>query len=332
MKRISLAVILFLISGLSFSLIYFMFGLPVEAILYAWVLSVFMGAVVLLLHGWRYYKACSQVKHIQNAADRVGILSKTLPSPMDELEQDYQNLLLDMMAKQQKMTTDVDVKFSELTDYYTLWVHQVKTPISALDLMFQTEPDTEKLRAMKLELFKIEQYVEMALHIMRLDQDASDLMLSPCQLETLCAGAVKKYRSLFIEKKIKLKMDIKPIMVVSDEKWMTVVLEQLVSNALKYTAKGEIQIYNDAENPQVLYIKDTGIGIHAEDLPRIFEKGFTGYNGRIDKKATGIGLYLTKRICEKLSMSIAIESKLDQGTQVRLQFIPYSHVSLEMKM
>jgi signal transduction histidine kinase len=332
MKRISLAVTLFLISGMSFSIIYFMFGLPVEAILYAWVLSVFMGSVVLLLHGWRYYKARTQVKHIKEAPDKVGILSKTLPVPMDELEQDYQSLILELMTERQKVITDVDIKFSELTDYYTLWVHQVKTPISALDLMFQTEPDTEKLRAMKLELFKIEQYVEMALHIMRLDEDASDLMLSPCLLENLCAGAVKKYRSLFIEKKIKLKMDIKPIMVISDEKWMTVVLEQLVSNALKYTSKGEIHIYNEEDNPQILYIKDTGIGIHAEDLPRIFEKGFTGYNGRVDKKATGIGLYLTRRICEKLSMSIAIESELDQGTQVRLQFIPYSHVSLEMKM
>ncbi len=112
MKRISLAVTLFLISGISFSLIYFMFGLPMEAIVYAWLLSGFMGMVILLLHGLRYYKACTKVKTIKNAADIVGLLSKTLPVSMDELEQDYQNLVLDMMAERQKVITDVDIKFS----------------------------------------------------------------------------------------------------------------------------------------------------------------------------------------------------------------------------
>ncbi len=332
MKRVIHGLVLIFITSLSFSIIYYLYGLPVEAIAYSFVLCAFLTTVALLLYVLHYYKSFFQIRKINQGAEQLYLLSKSLPVPLDELETQYQELVLNLMASHQKCITDEDIKLSELTDYYTLWVHQVKTPISALGLLFQTEPDTEKSRAMKLELFKIEQYVEMALHIMRIEGSGSDWMLSPCSLETLCGGAVKKYRSLFIEKKIKLNLEVHPITIVSDEKWVMVVLEQLISNALKYTPKGEIRIYNKVDSPHVLYIEDTGIGIHAEDLPRIFEKGFTGYNGRLDKRATGIGLYLTKQICEKLSLSIRIVSQVDQGTQVQLTFIPYSHVSLEMKM
>lgn len=332
MKRMTLGLTLFLVSGISFTLIYALYGLPVEAIFYAWSLAVFIGAVFVLGYAFRYFRNAQNIKQIKKEGDKAFILSKNLPNPLDELEAQYQEILLEMLETQQKNLTDMDSKLKELTDYYTLWVHQVKTPISALGLMFQTEPDTEKSRSMKLELFKIEQYVEMALHIMRIDAVGADLMLCPCELESLCAGAVKKYRSLFIEKRIKLSLNLSPLTVLSDEKWVTVVLEQLISNGLKYTPKGEIKIYNSEESPHILYIEDTGIGIHKEDLPRVFEKGFTGYNGRLDKRATGIGLYLTQRICEKLSMAIDLDATLDQGTKVRLVFIPYNRVSLEMKM
>lgn len=332
MKRMTLGLSLFFISGSSFTLIYALYGLPVEAIFYAWSLAVFIGAVLVLGYAFRYYKNAQNIKKISNEEDKVSILSRNLPVPLDALEAQYQEILLEMLETQQKNLTERDSKLKELTDYYTLWVHQVKTPISALGLMFQTEADTEKSRNMKLELFKIEQYVEMALLIMRIDAVGGDLMLCPCELETLWAGAIKKYRSLFIEKKIKLSLNLSPLTVLTDEKWATVVLEQLISNALKYTPKGEIKIYNSEDSPYIVYIEDTGIGIHKEDLPRVFEKGFTGYNGRLDKRATGIGLYLTKRVCEKLSMTIDLDSVLDQGTKVRLEFIPYNHVSLQMKM
>lgn len=332
MKRMTLGIGLFLISVTSFTLIYALYGLPAEAILYAFGLSVFIGGIFLLGYALQYYKNTSRLANIKNEPDKLSIRTQNLPSPLDHLEVQYQEILLDLMEIYQKTMTDTDHKFKELKDYYTMWVHQIKTPISALGLMFQTEADTEKSRAMKLELFKIEQYIEMVLHIMSIDEGDADLRLSPCELEDLCSGAVKKYRSLFIEKKIKLSLNLTPIKVLSDEKWAMVVLEQLISNGLKYTHQGEIRIYNDEGNPHMLTIEDTGIGIHEEDLPRVFEKGFTGYNGRLDRKATGIGLYLTKKICQRLGIQIEISSVVDQGTKVDLIFIPYKDVSLEMKM
>ena len=105
---------------------------------------------------------------------------------------------------------------------------------------------------------------------------------------------------------------------MTDEKWFLLVLEQLLSNALKYTGQGTISIYMEPGPEEVLVIEDTGIGIQAEDLPRIFEKGFTGYNGRKDKKSTGIGLYLCKSICDKLNHGLSAESEVGRGTTIRL--------------
>lgn len=332
MKRMTLGIGLFLISTTSFTLIYGLFGLPLEAILYAISLGVFLGAIILLSYAFLYYKNTQSLDQFKGEADKLSFLTQKLPQPLDHLEAQYQEILLDLVEMQQKNWTESDHKFKELRDYYTLWVHQIKTPISALGLMFQTEADTEKSRAMKLELFKIEQYVEMVLHMMRIEDGDADLRLSACDLESLCHGAVKKYRSLFIEKKIKLSLSLTPTTVLSDEKWAVVILEQLISNGLKYTPKGEIKIYNSEATPHILTIEDTGIGIHEEDLPRVFEKGFTGYNGRLDKKATGIGLYLTQKICDRLGIQIEMRSGVDQGTKVNLIFIPYNHVSLEMKM
>lgn len=332
MKRMTHGMGLFLISAFAFTLIYYLYGLPLEAILYAWSLSVFLGAIFLLRYALAYYKNTQRLRKIKGEADKASMLTQSLPSPLDALEADYQAMLLQLMDAQQKSFTDVDNTFKDLKDYYTMWVHQIKTPISALGLMFQTEADTEKTRAMKLELFKIEQYVEMVLHIMGIEDGSTDLSLCSCELESLCNGAVKKYRSLFIEKRIKLSLNLVPSTVLSDEKWATVILEQLISNGLKYTHQGEIKIYNSEDNPHILTIEDSGIGIHEGDLPRVFEKGFTGYNGRLDKKATGIGLYLTKKVSERLGIQIKMSSIVDQGTRVDLVFIPYKHVSLEMKM
>ena len=106
--------------------------------------------------------------------------------------------------------------------------------------------------------------------------------------------------------------------VLTDEKWLVFVLEQILSNALKYTKSGSIHIYLSPDAPKTLVIEDTGIGIAAEDLPRIFEKGFTGCNGRTDKKASGIGLYLCRRICRNLSHTITAQSQTDQGTTIRI--------------
>lgn len=204
-------------------------------------------------------------------------------------------------------------------EYYTLWVHQVKTPLSAMRLILQSqrgEASREAFDSMAQELFKVERYVEMVLGYLRLDSMSSDLRLESLPVYPIAKQAVKKFAPQFIYKKLALDLKDFDNRVITDEKWLGFVVEQLLSNALKYTEKGTIAIFMDEND--VLTIRDTGAGIAADDLPRIFERGFTGKNGRMDKTASGLGLYLTKRILDKLQNRIEIDSVQGEGTEVRI--------------
>ena len=205
-----------------------------------------------------------------------------------------------------------DVCLQEMTDYYTLWAHQIKTPIAAMRLLFQETPQPE----LEVELLKIEQYVEMVLGYLRLGSGSTDYVFREESLDLMLRQAVRKYARLFILKKISLDFQETNRSVVTDEKWLSFVIEQLLSNALKYTPEGgQIRIYNDGET---VVIADNGIGIQEEDLPRVFEKGFTGFNGRENRKSTGIGLYLCREVMDRLNHDSSISSRPGQGTLVRL--------------
>lgn len=214
-----------------------------------------------------------------------------------------------------KLEDQSAAKQQDMLEYYTLWVHQIKTPLSAMRLILQSDPG-ETNEALLQELFKVERYVEMVLGYLRLDDIGSDLRLEKCSVHEIVRQAVKKFAPLFIYQKLTLELQEFDNVVVTDEKWLCFVLEQLLSNALKYTKSGGISIF--MEEPDVLVLRDTGTGISPEDLPRVFERGFTGFNGRQDKSASGLGLYLTKQVLNRLQTPIKITSTLGEGTQVRL--------------
>ena len=205
-----------------------------------------------------------------------------------------------------------------MIDYYTLWAHQIKTPIAAMRLLLQSENSCQSKDELTMELFKIEQYVEMVLQYLRLGSDSTDFVIRKQPLDDIVREAVKKYSTTFIKKKISLEYRQTDAVVISDEKWLSFVIEQILSNALKYTYSGKISIYLDENLPNTLVIEDTGIGIQSEDLPRVFDKGYTGYNGRKDKKSTGIGLYLCRQVMNKLGHTMSIESEVGKGTKVKL--------------
>ena len=205
-----------------------------------------------------------------------------------------------------------------MMDYDTMWVHQIKTPIAAMHLLLQSEeiPDKGELEE---QLFKTEEYVGMVLQYLRVGGMAADLKFRQYSLDGIVRQAVRKYSKSFIRKHLRLNYQELDCIVVTDEKWLLFVIEQILSNAVKYTAsKGRVSVYMDRSRPKTLVIEDTGIGISQEDLPRIFEKGFTGYNGRRDKKSTGLGLYLCKTITDKLNHKITITSVEGEGTRVAL--------------
>ena len=308
-----------------FGILFYLYDIPFDAIIYGCELSFVWCAVCLFIDFYKYYKR-HKLLHINR--EQFFDDAEQLPEHMDIIEYDYQELAKELYQAKQELISKNRIAKKELLDYYGMWVHQIKTPIAALDILLQnTERMLDQLDEkemmqkaisvsdMKMELFKIEQYVEMALNYLRVEDISSDLVFKKQELDDMVCQVIRKYAKIFISKKIK--MDFKPTKacIVTDEKWFIFVLEQLISNALKYTKKGQISIYMKEKS---LVIEDTGIGIPAEDLPRIFEKGFTGYNGRENKKSTGIGLYLCKNIMDKLQWNITVDSEVGSGTKIYL--------------
>lgn len=308
-----------------FGILFYLYDIPFDAIIYGCELSFVWCAVCLFIDFYKYYKR-HKLLHINR--EQFFDDAEQLPEHMDIIEYDYQELAKKLYQAKQELISKNRIAKKELLDYYGMWVHQIKTPIAALDILLQNtermlyQLDEKEMMQkaisvsdMKMELFKIEQYVEMALNYLRVEDISSDLVFKKQELDDMVCQVIRKYAKIFISKKIK--MDFKPTKacIVTDEKWFIFVLEQLISNALKYTKKGQISIYMKEKS---LVIEDTGIGIPAEDLPRIFEKGFTGYNGRENKKSTGIGLYLCKNIMDKLQWNITVDSEVGSGTKIYL--------------
>ncbi len=230
-------------------------------------------------------------------------------------DKDYQQIIQLLQEEQSEYVTQMNLRYEDMVEYYTIWAHQIKTPIASMRLHLQNE-DTALSRQLSSDLFRIEQYVEMVLMFLRLDSDTTDYVIKEQDLDAVIRGAVKKFAGEFIARKLHLIYEPVNAKVVTDEKWLSFVIEQVLSNALKYTVEGSITI--SLEERKTLCIKDTGMGIAAEDLPRIFEKGYTGCHGRNDKKASGIGLYLCKRVCRNLGHDISAESVPGEGTIIRI--------------
>jgi len=334
-NKIKFYIILQLFPVILAEIIFFLYQLPLEPMVYVTVFWLITGICACLNGFYRFRKKVEQLELIAAAPD---INLSQMDSPVGQDERFQQEI----MQQLNQMRIDVEnasQKSSEdMTDYYTMWAHQIKTPIFALRLLLQesTEENKEKLS----ELFKIEQYVEMVLGYLRTEDMSSDLKLSRCSLDRIIRDQIHKYAGIFVSKKLTLTYESISQDVLTDEKWLGFVIGQILSNALKYTRTGGIRIYlekklsldtddvsisigNDGCNKVeklTLVIEDTGIGIRAEDIPRIFEKGYTGVNGRDDNRATGIGLYLSNKIMRKLGHRLYITSAEGKGTKVFLEF------------
>lgn len=297
-----------------FFLTLYLYGVPLEPALYAAVLAIAFGVVC---YGYGFVRFARRHRRVLSARKQLAVQLPEFPQPRDIIEKDYQEMIEALFSDLTKKITEVENERSELLEYYTLWVHQIKTPISAMKLLLEEE-DSELNTELSLELFKIERYVEMVLNYLRIESPSSDFVFKKHDLAELVKQAIRKYARMFVKKKIRLNLQEFQCEVLTDEKWLVFVLEQVISNAIKYTDEGTVSIYLASSERKELMIEDTGIGIAAEDLPRVFDKGYTGYAGRLDKRATGIGLYLSKKILTKLSHTIGIESTPGKGTRVKI--------------
>ena len=290
--------------------VFTLYNAPADAVVYGALITAVIGLAAAVVDYMGYRR---RHKRMRELADEITITLENLPIARDRTERDYEQLIVKLFEDRRELENSIIQKETDMTEYYTMWVHQIKTPIAAMRLTLHGM-DTAEARELSEELQRIEQYVEMVLCYLRLDSDSTDYLIRRCDLDEIARQAVRKYSPQFIRRKLRLDYEPLNYSVLTDDKWLLFVIEQVISNALKYTRSGTVRIYLDGED---LCVRDTGIGIAQEDLPRIFEKGYTGCNGRTDKKASGIGLYLCRRICTALGHDIIARSD-ESGTEIRI--------------
>lgn len=239
-------------------------------------------------------------------SDAYTLLEALLTSRIRTLEKDKKELKIQHQEKQ-----------SDLLDYYTLWVHQIKTPIAASKLLVQDLQEQTFKNQLEQELFKIDSYTNLVLQYLRLESFHDDLVVEKENIEDLVKEVVKKYTLFFIQQGLSLNLHDLNHTVITDKKWFLVILEQVLSNSLKYTKQGSIEIFFQEDT---LHMKDTGLGIQNSDLLRVFERGFSGYNGRLTHQSSGLGLYLSKKIADKLGHELHLHSVVGEGTTVMITF------------
>lgn len=310
-----------LVCSAIFAFTFWMYGVTVAAVLYpALVCMVIMAAAFAIMACSEYGKWKNMQEILQRAVGDDSEFVKILDTAeirkqvntTDEIENELLEIIERLKNGGMRLNDSMNMKYSDMVDYYTMWVHQIKTPIASMHLILQKE-DSEDSRRLRAELFRVEQYVRMVLCFLRLDSDFTDYVIKEYRVDDIIRPAVRRLASQFIMKKLALEYEHTDEVALTDEKWLGFVVEQVLSNAVKYTSEGSISIKCDGDR---LVISDTGIGIAAEDLPRIFDKGYTGFNGRADRKASGIGLYLCRRICDNLGHSIKAESAPGHGTTI----------------
>lgn len=306
-------IVLLLVCGVCTACVLYLYGTYTEAIIYVFILC---ASIVILFGAVDFIRFRRKHIHIKQLQKNPLLAHLELPQAFGLIEKDYQELIEKMARSVQERESENEKSKRQMSDYYTMWAHQIKTPISAMDLILQGD-ESSMGDELKIQLFKISQYADMVLAYLRTDGDGSDFLFANYALESIVRQAVRKYAFMFIKKRLTLDVRDIDLNITTDEKWLVFVIEQLLSNAVKYTSKGGITIFQDG---RCLCIKDTGIGIATEDLPRICERGFTGINGRIDKNASGIGLYLVSMILKKLGHSIVFDSVPGEGTTVRIHF------------
>lgn len=275
--------------------------------------------IMFLFLFYDFIKFTHRVKRLQEIKYNLGIHTQNIPLGDNRIEESYHEMVEGLYEIITQTLNQLESQKTETEEYYTLWIHQIKTPIAAMHLVLENMEEISQKAILELELFKIEQYVELALQFIKIGNIESDLVIREYPLKAMVLQSVKKYSLLFIQKGLGVDVEGCEESIITDEKWFTFLLEQILSNAVKYTQKGMIRIATKKDLDGIyLTIEDTGIGIKKEDIKRVFEKGYTGFNGRVDKKASGIGLYLAKQVASALNHQISIESELLKGTKVSI--------------
>lgn len=274
----------------------------------------------------RYY---NEIKETLEKLDRKFLLSSILEKT-DFLEgQIFYNVMKDV----NKSMNDEIAKYKrfnrEYREYIEMWVHEIKTPIASSNLIFENNKN-DITKSLAEEMNKIDGYVEQALYYAKSNSVEKDYIILGTSLKEIVNSVIRKNSKVLINKRIKIEIFEDDFVVYVDKKWMEFIINQIINNSIKYMDKGTKVLKITAQNSEnrvALTIEDNGIGMNEKDVSKAFEKGFTGENGRRFSKSTGIGLYLCKKLCDKLALGISIFSLQGKGTKVQIVF-PKSEMML----
>lgn len=312
LRQFRLSAGLFVLNTTLIYVIFRLYDIAMEPFWYAFAITLFCTALLFVIYLFKEQKKAAQ-RHQKS----MNILTQwnDLPEPESLLEYDYLQMIERLGEENRRISSSFEAECQSTQNFYTAWVHQIKTPIAVMKLALGSSGNPDR-RALQEELFRIEQYTAMVLAYQRLSSSSNDLVIQEYALDELIREVIRKFASQFIYKKIKLNYEGTDWRIVTDKKWFICILEQLISNALKYTPSGTITV---SVRDGVLSVSDTGIGIAPEDLPRIFEKGYTGANGRLNDKSSGLGLYLCGEAASLLNIPITAESQPGQGSSFSLE-------------
>ena len=287
-------------------------GTPMEDIRY----SLLLGALVLvLIVGLDLFAILRRLRALMEIQEHLNEFEQELPEGGNRVERLYCEIADGYLSRLRQEKEELSMSHRATISYFTLWMHQIKTPIAAMRLLLQS-PELDRA-LLNRQLFEVERYAELAMQYVRAADIAADLVLAPCSIEPLVRESIRKYAPLFIAKGLSAQVEEIELVALTDAKWFSFVFEQLLSNAVKYTQQGGVRVYLEG---CALILEDTGCGIRPEDMPRVFEKGYTGYNGRLDKRASGIGLYLARRVSDALRLKLELQSALGKGTKAVMRF------------
>lgn len=309
-----------IIAVIIFMVIFYLSRASMEPLLYSMEISAFFLVIFGIIDYREFKKKYELLKKELNVEQ---IYEYEIPSEYYEnvIEYEYIKLVNRLICMLKQNNEDTASAARDLMDYYAVWAHQIKTPISAQKLLIQTmengDISEDKIKQIKQELFKIEMYVDCVMNYLRLEDMSNDFVFEGISLEKSVKNVVKRLATQFIYKKISIQIDVSDRIIYTDKKWFEMILEQLLLNSLKYTdINGKVAIYEQDGN---IVIEDNGIGISKEDIPRIMERGYTGLNGRMEKKSSGIGLYLCKKAGDKLGIEFEFKSEQNIGTKVHIK-------------
>lgn len=303
--------VLMILTNISFNIIFLTFII--------WFLPLIFYIIFEFIKFNNYFK---ELRIINENLDKKYLISEIIKEPEFIEGKILHRILLDNsrnMHEYIKYYKDMQLEYRE---YIETWVHEIKTPIASTMLIIDNNEDVIPI-SMKNELNKIEGYIDQVLYYSRSSDVSNDYIVKSFNLEKVVRKVIKKNANDFINKKIGIEIENINEDVYSDSKWVEFIINQIIVNSIKYSNNNEPKIIISSthnKNSLVMTIKDNGVGINEKDINRVFEKGFTGENGRLFGKSTGIGLYLCNKLCNKLGLGLTLSSKVNEGTEVKLIF------------